>query len=286
MKTFLLASLFLPFFAIGQARTGNLNIFSEDGDLFFLVLNGQPQNREPQNNIRVEDLPSPVYNARIIFVDSDRKPIVKTLQVADTDNKMMDVTYRLRRDKTGTVKLQPYSAVDVKRQYRVPAGMYVCRYGQKDNSRLSRKATHTAVPQAINEMPTSAESSTDIPTGQVIPEENFTQAKNHLPSVSSANNCRGRAMKSADLNLAIETVMASDFEDAKVSTAKAIVSGNCLSCEQVTALCKLFGLEESRLEFAKYAFPYIIDPKNYLKLNNALACDSSRQELNKFAANK
>ena len=39
--------------------TGALTIFSEDGDKFFLILNGEPQNNIAQSNIRVEDLPQP-----------------------------------------------------------------------------------------------------------------------------------------------------------------------------------------------------------------------------------
>lgn len=293
MKTFFLTCLLLPFFAASQSRTGNLTVFSEDGDLFYLMLNGEKQNREPQNNIRVEELPQPVYNARIVFVDSSRKPISKSLQVADVDEKMMDVTYRLRRDKTGKIKLQAYSAVEVKEVYRVPAGMYVCRFGQKDNTRAVRRNKMGTNPDAVDADPQQLgimmnvtfndpaghrqSSAKSRRSGQSQPSESY--------STSSPNNCRGWAMKAADFKLAKQTVMESDFEETKLSTAKSIVAANCLSCDQVMAMCKLLSFEDSRLEFAKYAYPYTIDPKNYFKVNNVFSYDSSKEELNKFAAN-
>ena len=60
--------LSLPF--AQNQRTGNLTIFSEDGDKFYLVLNGEKQNDIPQSNIRIEELPQPYYSARIILPTS------------------------------------------------------------------------------------------------------------------------------------------------------------------------------------------------------------------------
>ena len=47
--------------------TANLTIFSEDGLKFYLVLNGERYNDVTQTNIRIEELPNPYYNCKIIF---------------------------------------------------------------------------------------------------------------------------------------------------------------------------------------------------------------------------
>ncbi|WP_396151393.1 hypothetical protein [Flavobacterium sp.] len=43
--------------SFGQIQPfGHLTIFSEDGDKFYLILNGERMNDEPQTNLRVEEL--------------------------------------------------------------------------------------------------------------------------------------------------------------------------------------------------------------------------------------
>lgn len=59
--------------------TANLTIFSEDGNKFYLILNGERQNDEPQTNIRIEELPQPYYNCKIIFEDKSMKEISKNM---------------------------------------------------------------------------------------------------------------------------------------------------------------------------------------------------------------
>ena len=59
--------------------TANLTIFSEDGDKFYLILNGEKYNEEPETNIRVEELPNPYYNCKIIFADASLPEISKSM---------------------------------------------------------------------------------------------------------------------------------------------------------------------------------------------------------------
>ena len=131
-KIYLLLAVLMPLLSFAQRQaTGNLTVFSEDGDKFYLVLNGEQQNDVPQSNIRIEELPQPYYSAKIIFADSTLSPISKNnLLITDADGVMMDVTYRIRKDKSKKVKLNAYSAIPVERDFIPPAGMYVRHYGQ------------------------------------------------------------------------------------------------------------------------------------------------------------
>ena len=70
MKSFLFSVLLLiPALLSAQQQIGHLTIFSEDGDKFFVMLNGEKQNTMAQSNLRIEDLPQPYYSAKIIFED-------------------------------------------------------------------------------------------------------------------------------------------------------------------------------------------------------------------------
>ena len=81
------------------------------------------------------------------------------------------------------------------------------------------------------------------------------------------------------------TVAAASFEETKLSTAKSILSSNCFSTDQVQDMCRLFGFEASKLEFAKFAYSRTTDPGNYFKVNNVFNFDASKAELNEYISN-
>ncbi|MEO6669052.1 MAG: DUF4476 domain-containing protein [Ferruginibacter sp.] len=296
-RLLLLITLAVPTILFAQ-RTGNLTVFSEDGDKFYLVLNGEKQNDKPQTNIRVEELPQPYYSAKIIFVDSALATITKNIQIADPDNKMMDVTYRIRKDKAGKVKLNPYSSIEVQPDFVAPEGMYVHHFGRKAGTAGITQTTTTTINSntvdatvnvpgvsmniSINDPELSASSTTTTTTSSHSSHTNTNTNHDEQQSNNSSNSCRGWAMKQSDFAAAKKTISDASFEETKLSTAKSIVSANCLSSDQVVAVCELFSFEDSKLQFAKYAYKYTIDPKNYFKVNNVFSFDSSKEELSKF----
>jgi hypothetical protein len=297
-RLLLLITLAVPTILFAQ-KTGNLTVFSENGDKFFLVLNGEKQNDKPQTNIRVEELPQPYYSAKIIFVDSNLATITKNLQITDVDNKMMDVTYRIRKDKAGKVKLNPYSAIEVQPDFVAPEGMYVHHFGHIGNSGgITQTTTTTTNSNTVDasvsvpgvSMNISINDPNEVSTTTTTTTTSHNSHSSHTNTTNTNNddqpvtdnNCRGWAMKQADFTAAKKTISDASFEETKLSTAKSIVSANCLSCDQVVAICNLFSFEDSKLKFAKYAYKYTIDPKNYFKVNNVFSFDSSKEELSKF----
>lgn len=109
--------------------TGSLTVYSEQGDPFFLYLNGEKQNETAQSNIRVENLDQLSYTVKIIFKDAKLNSITKTnVFVSDGDDVMMDATYKLSRT-SWYPKLKFYGMNPVKADYKAPAGLYVHRYG-------------------------------------------------------------------------------------------------------------------------------------------------------------
>ena len=86
-KITLLAFLLIGTVSFAQpGMVGHLTIFSEDGDKFTLILNGEVINDVPQTNLRVEDLNQPYYNAKIKFEDNTLADITKNnLMLTDVD---------------------------------------------------------------------------------------------------------------------------------------------------------------------------------------------------------
>lgn len=69
------------------------------------------------------------------------------------------------------------------------------------------------------------------------------------------------------------------FDSSRLTVAKQVAAGNHLSASQITELCRLFSFESNALEFAKYAYPYCLDPNKYYLVNQAFKYDSSKREL-------
>jgi hypothetical protein len=90
------------------------------------------------------------------------------------------------------------------------------------------------------------------------------------------------AMAQGDFIVAKSTIEESSMEESKLSTAKNMATANCLNSDQVTEICSLFTFEESKLKFAKFAYKYTTDPKNYFKVNNVFSFDTSKEALNKY----
>ena len=80
------------------------------------------------------------------------------------------------------------------------------------------------------------------------------------------------------------TILFRVIEKSTVNTVvrQEIIASNCLLTSQVTEFCNLFKSEKSKLAFAKYAYKFTIDRKNYSAVNKALSLETSKKELNKF----
>ncbi len=294
-KVYMLIAFMIPVICFAQRQAvGNLTVFSEDGDKFYLILNGEKQNDVPQSNIRIEELPQPYYSARVIFADSTIAPVSKNnLMLTDADGIMMDVTYRLRKDKSRKAKMNPYSMIPVQQDFIPPSGMYVRHYGQPVgmsvgmNGGVTQTTTTTSntVGATLN-MPgvnvniaisDPVETHTTTTTTTISSGSSTTQQQQ-----STGSNCNGWPMKAGDFSAAKKTISESSFDETKLTTAKSIASTNCLSTDQVVQICNLFSFEDSKLAFAKYAYKYTTDPKNYFKVNNVFSFSSSKEELSQM----
>jgi hypothetical protein len=312
-KLYLIAAmLFTSIISLHAQQHGNLTVFSEDGDKFFLILNGEKQNEEAQTNIRVEELNQPYYSARIIFEDKTLAPITKNnLMIVDADAKFMDVTYKIKKDKNKKVKLNYYSMIPVQEDFLPPSGMYVRQFGQTSQQTNSqqpvqiqgggRQTTTTTTTTTTNTNSNGIGASLNVPGMNVNisiadpdMDAHTTTTTHHTTTThiggqpqqqqqpQYTGNCKGWPMEAADFSAAKKTINESSFDDTKLSTAKSIASSNCLTCDQIAQICNLFSFEENKLAFAKFAYKYTTDPKNYFKVNNVFSFSSSKEELNEF----
>lgn len=301
MKKLFSVILFLtPVLLFAQQNTGNLTIFSEDGDKFFLVLNGEKQNNAPQSNLRLEELTQPYYSAKIIFVDSSIEAISKNnLLVASADNVMMDVTYKIKKDKKGKAKLNYYSAIEVQRDYIPPAGVHVYHYGRPAVVQISDGTVLTSTTTTTNNNAVSASvnapgvnmniaisdplmQTTTTTTTTTTTSSNNNYSNNNHNSNNRSRDCNSWPMNSTNFAAALKSIGNGGFDETKLSTAKSICRKNCLSVDQIIKVCNHFGFEETKLDFAKYAYNHCTEKKNYFKVNDVFSFSSSKESLNNY----
>jgi len=298
--TFLLAMM--PVFAFAQFQVGgNLTIFSEDGDKFFLILNGERQNDEPQTNIRIEDLPQPYYSAKVEFLDKTILPLIKkNLMISDADGKLMDVTYKIRKDKMNKAKMNFFSMIPVQQDFMPPSNMYVRHWGQPAPATsvgFSQTRTTTTTNSNTNTVGANVNigglnMNVSVTEPDIFGSTTTTTTTTTQGGQGGYSNPRQQTqprgcfnnwpMNSSDFNAAKHTIEESSFDDTKLTAAKSIVTNNCLSTDQIVQVCQLFSFEESKLDFAKFAHRYCTDPKNYFKVNNVFSFSSSKESLSEF----
>jgi hypothetical protein len=258
---------------------GHLNIFSENGDKFYLMLNGEQINDEPQSNLRVEDLNQPYYSARIRFEDGKLKEITRNdLMITDGDGTYMDVTYKIRRDrnKKSKVRMNYFSSVPVRPDFIPPSNMHVIHYGQPRPPMQGQGVNANVNVGGLNFDVRVTDRNNPGNIGMPGNQQGMGQGQQPMRP-----RCNGiQAMSAANFGTALATVKNQSFDETKLSTAKQIAGGNCLNVGQIMQIAELFGFEENKLDFAMFAYDYCVEPAQYFRLNNIFNFSANVEKLN------
>jgi hypothetical protein len=304
---------FLLFSVLASAQilpVGHLTIFSEDGDRFQLVLNGELINDMPQANLRVEDLNQPYYNAKVIFENKSLGEISKNnLMLTDVDGIFSDVTYKIKRDKNkaGKMKMNYFSAIPVQPDFIPPSNVHVVHYGQPreivvNNSNpvrggVTQTTTTTTQAGGVNvglniggiSMGVSVN---DALGGGVITQTTTTTSTNSNHDYNdnydnAPRGCNGiSCMTSGNFNAALSTIEKQSFEDTRLKTAKQVINANCLNVNQIIQIANTFSFEDNKLDFAKYAYDFCTEQRNYFKLNEIFSFSSNVDALSDYVQSR
>lgn len=306
IKKFTLTLLFIAVASYAQPETaGHLTIFSEDGDKFTLILNGEVINDEPQTNLRVEDLNQPYYNAKIKFEDKSLADISKNnLQLTDVDGIFSDVTYKIKRDKNSKskMKMNYFSSIPVRPNFIPASNVHVIHYGQPVPVRQPVSSTQTTttttqtggtnVGVGINVGGINMGVSINDSMGSGVTTQTTTTTTTHSGNSSTHYNepvkgCGGNScMTSGNFNSALTTIKKQSFEDTRLKTAKQVITANCLNVDQIIQIANTFSFEDNKLDFCKYAYDFCIEPRNYFKLNGIFSFSSNVDELSDYVQSR
>jgi hypothetical protein len=102
MKRLLLISAMLLCSVLPSlAQIATATIFSENGEKFWIVLNGQKQNASAQTNVKLTNLTEAYYKIKIIFEDETIAAMDENIRTTDIDDKPQDVTYEIKKNNKG-----------------------------------------------------------------------------------------------------------------------------------------------------------------------------------------
>ncbi len=266
-----------------------LSIFSENGEPFFLILNGIKQNLTPQSKIRVEYLPKYQNDVQIMFPSGRTQPIRRTVNIADPiDGKAVNLTLRISRGRGGMARLKFHRMSECDRNYHGPRDEYVMYYGkpQQINTVTETTFMDPITGQWITE--TTTTTTTDNNYGQHHNNGQYGGGQNGNYGGGRNNNYTPppppmpMEMDARSFNDAKQSISSASFENTKLSTARTIINGNYMSTGQIMEVCRLFSFENTKMTFAKDAYSRCTDPQNYYKVASVMDFDSNKKALNDF----
>jgi len=322
-------------YSFANAQSGYLSFYSQDGDKFWVIIDGKKINKDPQYNVEKFPVEMKWGKAKIIFEDPKLGTIDKTYQVIDVDGNSCYVKYMIRKNKKGKYEIRDIDATwEVLSSAHVssttppqPATQPTQPVSQPVQTQVQTQQTNPQT-QTFQQTTTITDptTNTNINMGVGV---NVTETQDgvnmniHVPGLQTNTQASSvtttttttttvsqptqqnqvtikpkpeaqpiqqtkptggciSPMSDTDFQSAKKSIASKSFEDSKLTTAKQIVSANCVLSSQVKEIMDVFGFESSRLEFAKYAYKYTYDKNNYYKVNEGFKFESSIDELNEF----
>ena len=121
--------------------------------------------------------------------------------------------------------------------------------------------------------------SSSLQTNKPAPKPEPVVEPYRMPGYTGPIGC-AMPMSSAEFADAKKSIESKPFEETKLTMAKQIGRDRCFSTDQVKGVMGMFNFEESKLDFAKWAYERTHDKGNYYKVNDAFNFSSSIDELN------
>jgi hypothetical protein len=332
MKQILL-SITLAVFTFLNSFSQNCNavFFSNSGEQFQVVLNGQLLNHDFQTNVKAENLNANAYKVSVIFENQTIPPLKKTIYFQEPNK---EYTYEIKQGKKGWVlRFAGVAPLPVKAA-STPSNLSTSNPNTvntvNNNSQtinettVTQTTTNTTAPSGenisvgmdmngmgvnmnvnINDNTTgenvSTNTSVSTTTTTTTTSTTVTQSGNNygIPPASTEpvlepttyngyggnTGCSWPMDQAAFANVK-KSIAAKSFEDSKLTIAKQVTRSKCLLAKQVKEIMQLFTYEDSKLEFAKYAYDYTYDIDNYFMVNDAFEFETSIDELNEYIESK
>jgi hypothetical protein len=257
------------------AQYGTMTVTSPNNLNFWLFIDDVLQNEYAVNSIRIQGLQYAPYKVRVEMENADNSIVGRTVVISNNaNNNHFTVTndrknnYMFEKSRFAVnpffvqnVILPDYSYYSSYQQYLYP-GFGSVNYGQSRGGVYQRPQGNRPGP-GHNPGPGSG-------YGGPGPSSGGHGGSNY--------NC----LSNSDFNRAHTAVKNENSDKSKLNVAKQIANTNPLCASQIAQICRLFTFEDSKLEFAKYAYRNCVDKNNYYLINDVFTFSDSKEELRRF----
>lgn len=103
----------------------------------------------------------------------------------------------------------------------------------------------------------------------------------YLPGYNGPIGCPV-PMSPPDFDALRASIASKSFEQTKYTMATQVLGDRCMFVSQVKQVMLLFTFEETRLDFARFAYDHTYDIGNYFLVNDAFTFETSIEELNAY----
>lgn len=292
-----------------SAQSSNLVFYSQGGEKFFVILNGIRQNDKAETNVKVTGLPQPYYKTKVIFEDKAIGEINKTLNF----NPGTETVFSVMKNNKGEYVVRWQSEVPLAQAPAPAPGQNVTVYTQTAPAGNVSYTEHTTTtittgtpdvnvnmnvpginmnvnfndPYLNGTTTTTYQTTTTTSSTSNNNNYNNTPPQYNEPALSPGrrhrkDDCWMGFTNSGEFDGIKKSISSNGFDETSLSQAKSIVQKKCLSSNQVKEVCKLFGFEETMLDFAKFAYDWVYDQDNYYVVNDVFGFESNKTELNDF----
>lgn len=297
-----------------MSQSGDAVIYTEFGEPFTVYLNNQKKNSTPANNVQIKDLTSEFYSIRIDFEDASMQDVSNNhfaIQFGQSSSYMLKMTrkgkYALRfhsatpqgsapdvvttapasRPASGNVTQRPGSddpgsAMGVQTEVKVTESSHTTE--EKVNTDIKMSAFGINMDVKVEESYSHTESDHSDRV-EMDMDNKLTRPAEGRDEVYYDGPCSNPMTKS-EFNGNLESIRGKSFEDSKLTMAKQMTKSKCLTSNQVGRVMAVFSFEDTKLEFAKFAFDYCVDTDNYFQVNNAFDFEMTIDELNEYLESK
>ncbi|HNS13219.1 MAG TPA: DUF4476 domain-containing protein [Bacteroidia bacterium] len=299
------------------AQSNNLILFTENGEKFQVVLNGILQNTQAETNVKLTDLPAPNYKCRAIFADKKLGQLDFNIYFQESGE---ELTMAIKQNKKGEYVTRYVSSIPIATAPPTPSTQKIIVYSETPAAEtVTTTISHTTTTHSNEARP--AGESINFQMGVNMNEnggnisiqaDGMDMEDDHITSTTTTTTTRTvssssttstttpqnpttiylqdyngpvgcpHPMNPSDFTDMKKTISSKDFESTRLSIAKQVLQNNCLFSDQVSEILTLFDFENTKLEFAKYAYAYTYDLGNYFKVSNAFEFESSVEDLNSY----
>ena len=245
--------LVLSFCLTGILKAQNdLTIVSENGEPFWLYLNGQKVNDSAQAIVTAAEVKRDTCGIRVTYLNPNVSTFGAKVYLLQRGKSCKNLSFRYA---IGTIK-----------------GKTALKYISTDYIMTGTADANKKPSEYINGVFTSVKQQED--------------AKNRLAEKYPAPVVCSETINDSLLQKHINILKKNHIERARSKDAKWFISHNCLSVSQIKKLIAIFDYEEFKYSLLEFLYDYLYDKDNFLQLADMLNYGFDKEKIKKFYDNK